>query len=423
MAQRISGLSEIDPLQVPLPHGTEVTTRVERVVSGKRVPRGLAGRVVRARDGGIDVLIAGVGEVWYARQEVTPRKAGQMEFAHRRELAWQALLPCTVLRATVGSRAWGLSGETSDTDLRGCFALPLGWTLGLVEPPRDLVSADGSQTFWEVRKLVDQALRADPNTLELLFVPSVEATDEIGTWILEARQAFVSKLMFGSFGRYALSQLDKLSASQRLAEHRDRVLDWLAAEPAVSLDEIASRLAVLSPRDSPTAQDAVLQAKTYVKQLYRSLSDQGLIEANDFESMRRYAAQGGRRPADARELRPKNAYNLLRLIHLATGWLGTGAPVFEASGELRSRLLDIKEGRVSLGEVLREAEERSGALEAARDASALPEQPDYERADALLKKVGQEIARRHVQAVPGPFGREAPAAPIPASPNPSPEDP
>jgi hypothetical protein len=414
MTQRLSGLSAIDPLSVPLPHGTEVTTRVERTVGGRRLPQGLVGRVVRSREGGFDVMIVGVGEIWYARNEIAPRKAGQLEFARRREDAWQTLKPCSVLEATVGSHAWGLAGEGSDTDVRGAFALPFLWTAGLVEPPVDLVSADGSQTFWETGKLVRQALRADPNTLELLFVPSVHPLDEIGSWLLEAREAFVSKLMFGSFGRYALSQLDKLASAQRLAEHRDLLLEWLREEPAPTLDVVAQRLAAISPRTASAPQsEPLLRAKTYIKQLYRSLADQGLIETNDFEAMVRYARSGGRRPPDARELRPKNAYNLLRLIRLCAGWLREGHPTFEATGAFRERLLSIKRGEVPLEDVLREAEAISPELEQARDASKLPHQPDYARADALLKRIANEIARRHVERAPGPFGRDAPEEPTP----------
>ncbi len=402
-------------MSVPLPHGTEITTRVERSLDGRRVPQGVVGRVVRSRDGGVDVVISGLGELWYARGEVTPRRPGQFDFAQRREAAWADLRPCVVLEATVGSRAWGLADEQSDTDLRGAFALPFRWGAGLVEPPSDLVSADGSQTFWELRKLVHQALRADPNTLELLFVPSVRATDELGQWVLDARDAFVSKLIFGSFGRYALSQLNKLSASQRLAEHRDTVLGWLEADPTLTLDDVASRLAVISPRAAPTGHDAVLQAKTYLKQLYRSLADQGLLEANDFASLVRYARQGGHRPADPRELRPKNAYNLLRLIHLATGWLRDGVPVFEASGGFRARLLAIKQGLVPLADVLAEAEALAPTLEDAATRSALPPSPDYRAADELLQRVHHELARRHIAQAPGPFGQDAPPPPTPVS--------
>ena len=64
MSRRLGGLAEVDPLLVPLPHGTEVTTRVERTAFDRRVPQGMVGRVVRERDGGLDVLITGVGELW-----------------------------------------------------------------------------------------------------------------------------------------------------------------------------------------------------------------------------------------------------------------------------------------------------------------------------------------------------------------------
>lgn len=408
---RIRGLESIDPLSVPLPHGTEVITRVARVLGERRVAQGMVGRVVRAREGGFDVQVTGVGELWYAREELVPRKPGQVQFALRRQAAWEALRPCAVVEAVVGSHAWGLAGEGSDTDVRGAFALPLPWTWGLGEAPRDLVSADGSTTLWEYRKAVDQALRADPNTLELLFVPTARAVDPLGEWLLAEREAFVSRAIFGSFGRYALSQLHKLSSSQRLAEHRDKVLAWLCEEPAPDLDEVARRLARCSPRAAPTPEDGVLAAKTYIKQLYRSLSDQGLLEANDFAALTRYARGGGTRPPEARELRPKNAYNLLRLIALATGWLREGVPTFEATGAFRERLLAIKRGEVALEQVLADAEALAPELEAARDGSPLPEHPDYARADRLLRRAGEELARRWVHQEPGPWGREAPAVP------------
>ena len=77
---------------------------------------------------------------------------------------------------------------------------------------------------------------------------SARATDVLGEWVLGARDAFVSAEIYGSFGRYALSQLKRLAQSARLAEHRALVLEWLREEPAPSLDEVAARLAKASPR-------------------------------------------------------------------------------------------------------------------------------------------------------------------------------
>jgi len=68
---------------------------------------------------------------------------------------------------------------------------------------------------------------------------------------------------------------------------------------------------------------------------------------------------------------------------------------------------------VDLEEVLAEAEAVSPKLEQARNESRLPEQPDYRRADALLKRLGAEQARRHVHRIPGVFGAAAPPPPQP----------
>lgn len=411
MDLRLRGLTHMDPLAVPLPNGTEVTTRVDRILGDRRVPQGAVGRVVATRPEGLDVLIVGVGVVRYLRGELIPRKLGQVRHATRRSAAWDALRPCVVLEAIVGSRAWGLSHEGSDTDRRGAFALPFPWTAGLAEPPRDLVSADGSESYWEVEKAIRQALRADPNTLELLFVPTAEARDPIGAWILEARGAFVSSLIYGSFGRYALSQLKRLAQAQRLAEHRERVLDWLTAEPSLSLDEVARKLAAVSPRAAPTEADGLLQAKEYIKQLYRSLHDQGLLEARDFLSLARFA-HGARSELDlSRDLRPKNAYNLVRLLATAIRWLRDGEVDLEAKGELRETLLAIKGGAWSLERTLAAAEAMTPELEDARLSTRLPARPDAARADALLRRIREEIARRHLNAAPGALGAGAPPPP------------
>ena len=414
MDLRLRHLAHLDPLGVALPHGTEVVTRIERLVGERRVPQGTIGRVVKIAGDELDVAIVGVGTLRYERRELSPRRVGQLLWAQRRETAWTALLPCVVLDAQVGSRAWGLADESSDDDRRGVFALPLSWTLGLVQPPEDLVSEDGSATYWAVGKAVRQALRADPNTLEMLFVEGTVARDPIGEWILEARHAFVSSEIHGSFGRYALGQLRRLEQGQRLAEHRATVLEWLRERDersAPSLDEVAARLARLSPRAAPSDADAVLQAKQYVKQLYRSLFDQGLLDGADFASLVRFARDSSVGLELPRELRPKNAYNLVRLIATATRWLREGVPSFVATGPLRDRLLAIKRGEVPLDDVLLEAEAMAADLESARAESRLPERPDVASADALLRRIGEELARRSVTGEAGPLGADAPPPP------------
>jgi predicted nucleotidyltransferase len=357
------------------------------------------------------VRVVGVGEVTYARDELVSRRSGQLRYAVRRAFAWEALRPCVVLEATVGSRAWGLADEGSDLDRRGFFVLPFPWTTTLAEAPGDLVSIDGSATYWEIEKGLRQGIAADPNTLEALFVDDVTALDPMGEWLLEARDAFVSRELYGSFGRYALSQLRRLESRHRLVEHRTLLLEHLAAGGPHSLDETAAWLARTADLDEPADEDRRHKARKYIKQLYRSLFDQGLLERADFPALVELAATRGAELDLPRDVRPKNAYNLVRLVHAAIDWLEDGEVSLRVSGAVRRRLLAIKHGEVALAEILAEAEELTARLDDARRTSPLPELSDLARAEGVLARVREEAARRWLAGDAGPWGADAPEPP------------
>lgn len=404
---RLGGLHDLDPQAVPLPAGTEVVTRVDRTVEGELRPQGASGRVKAVAGDRVEVVFLDGKTATYLRAEVTPRKLGVQRYAQRRAAAWDSLRPCVVLDTVVGSRAWGVAHAGSDEDHRGVFVLPMPWLTGLVEPPLDLVSIDGSQMYWEVGKAVRQALRADPNTLEMLFAEPA-AVDPMGEQLIAIRGAFLSVEIYGSFGRYALSQLDRLEHNQRLAEHRTTIIGWLRDDPALELDAAAERLADVARVAAPSRADAVARARDYIKQLYRSLYDQGLIAANDWASLRAAARTELELP---RDLRPKNAYNLIRLLDLAIRWLAGEPPSVRVSEALRPTLLAIKHGEVPTPDVMALARELTPRLETARQTSPLPRHPDVACAERVLRDVRFEAARRCVERVPGPWGAQAPAPP------------
>ncbi len=407
MALRLGGLADIDPSAVPLPVGTEVTTRVDRMVDGENRSQGATGRVTKLDGDRVEVVFLDGKRAVYLRNEVVPRKLGVVRYAQRRAAAWEQLHPCVVIDTLVGSRAWGVADEGSDEDHRGVFVLPMPWTTGLVDPPTDLVSLDGSSTYWELGKAIRQALRADPNTLEMLFAAPV-IVDPIGEPLVAARTAFLSHEIYGSFGRYALSQLDRLEHNQRLAEHRVTVIGWLRDDPSLTLDGAAERLADEARIEAPSRADAINRGRDYIKQLYRSMYDQGLIAANDWLSLR--TAAGGELELP-RDLRPKNAYNLIRLLDLAIRWLAGEPPDVRVSDALRPTLLAIKRGEVAMTDVMALARELTPKLEAAREASPLPRYPDVAAADRVLRDARDEAARRWVMRAPGPWGAAAPAPP------------
>ncbi len=405
MALRLGGLTDLDPAAVPLPVGTEVVTRVDRDIAGSIKLQGASGRVGHHDGDHVEVVFIDGTRAVYLRAEVTPRKLGAVRYAQRRAAAWDALAPCIAIDTLVGSRAWGVATADSDEDRRGMFVLPMAWTTGLVDPPLDLVSLDGSHTYWEVGKAIRQALRADPNTLEMLFAAPA-LVDPIGEPVLAMREAFLSQEIYGAFGRYALSQLDRLEHNQRLAEHRAIVIGWLRADAALTLEAAAERLATEARIEAPSRSDAVLRARDYLKQLYRSLYDQGVIAANDWSAL---AAAAPTELALPRDLRPKNAYNLIRLLDLAIRWLRGEPPEVGASEAIRPTLLAVKNGEVAMPDVMQLARTLTPQLEAARATSPLPKHADVARADRALRAVREEAARRAIAAAPGPWGRDAPA--------------
>jgi hypothetical protein len=329
-----------------------------------------------------------------------PRKLGVARYAQRRAAAWDALAPNIVIDTLVGSRAWGVSDESSDHDRRGVFVLPMQWTTGLVDPPVDLVSLDGSQAYWEIGKAIRQALRADPNTLEMLFADPV-IVHPIGDALVRDRECFLSHEIYGAFGRYALSQLDRLEHNQRLAEHRATVIGWLRDDPSLELDAAAERLAESARVEAPSKKDAINRARDYIKQLYRSMYDQGFIAANDWASLRAAAKTDLDLP---RDLRPKNAYNLIRLLDLAIRWLAGEPPTVRVSEALRPTLLAIKKGDVPMPDVMALARELTPKLEGARQSSPLPRHPDVARAEKVLKAARSESARRWANNANDPWG-------------------
>lgn len=403
MTLRLGAFADIDPATVPLPIGTEVTTLVDR--DGRT--QGAYARVTKLDGERVELVFLDDSRAAYLRVEVAPRKLGIVRYAQRREAAWQELHPCVAIDTVVGSRAWGVANESSDEDHRGVFVLPLTWVTGLVEAPLDLISADGSQQYWEIGKAIRQALRADPNTLEMLFAQP-RVIDPIGAPLVAMRSGFLSQEIYGSFGRYALSQLDRLAHNQRLADHRATVIGWLQDNPTLGIDETAERLADAAHVEAPTRRDAVLRARDYLKQLYRSMYDQGHIAANDWVALRVAAKHELPVP---RDLRPKNAYNLIRLLDLAIRWLSGETPDVRSGAAIRPMLLAIKGGELAMTEVMELANEMTPELEAARANSPLPKRPDVAAADRVLREARAESARRWCSLQQGPWGEQAPEPP------------
>ncbi|MFE6285041.1 DNA polymerase beta superfamily protein [Streptomyces sp. NPDC057877] len=121
----------------------------------------------------------------------------------------------TVYACVMGSRAFGLATDGSDTDRRGVFVAPTPLFWRFEKPPTHVDGPAEEQFSWELERFCELALRANPNVLECLHSPLVEHADETGRELLALRGAFLSRQAHLSFTRYAHGQRKKLEADVR----------------------------------------------------------------------------------------------------------------------------------------------------------------------------------------------------------------
>lgn len=120
-----------------------------------------------------------------------------------------------VYRCVVGSRAYGLETEASDTDLRGVYLAPAELHWSLYGAPEQFEDNEKQTCYWELQKFLIMALKANPNILECLYSPLVEKITPVGEALLAAREKFLSQMIFQTFNGYALSQFKKIEQDLR----------------------------------------------------------------------------------------------------------------------------------------------------------------------------------------------------------------
>ncbi|MFJ4919594.1 DNA polymerase beta superfamily protein [Streptomyces sp. NPDC088725] len=121
----------------------------------------------------------------------------------------------TVYSCVMGSRAFGLATEQSDTDIRGVFLAPTPLFWRFEKPPTHVDGPADEQFSWELERFCALALRANPNVLECLHSPLVGHIDDTGRELVALRDAFLSRQAHQTFVRYATSQRGRLEADVR----------------------------------------------------------------------------------------------------------------------------------------------------------------------------------------------------------------
>ena len=142
-----------------------------------------------------------------------------------------------IYRCAVGSRAYGLDHDDSDTDRRGIYLAPAELQWSLFGAPEQFEDNATQSCYWELQKFLTMALKANPNILECLYSPTVEKVTPLGKELLAMREAFLSQMIFQTFNGYAMSQFKKIEQDFRNQPSREAKRKAKAAAPKSAEDE------------------------------------------------------------------------------------------------------------------------------------------------------------------------------------------
>ena len=200
-----------------LPAGTQVVARVEIRDSGGQLvcARGAVGVILKAPVDNLHsyrVRFANDVEAAVGRDQIGVLKDVQRDSFDASDLDLNRFV---IYRCIVGSRAYGLEHEGSDTDRRGIYLPPaeLHWSLPGV--PEQLENQESQECYWELQKFLTLALKANPNVLECLYTPLVEEATPLARELLEMRAVFLSQLVYQTYNGYVMSQFKKLDQDLR----------------------------------------------------------------------------------------------------------------------------------------------------------------------------------------------------------------
>jgi hypothetical protein len=199
--------------------GTQVVALRDVVESGGKVlhPRGAVGVIVKAPSDlshsyrvkfpdGVEEPLGATDLTMLARYQ--EGAIGDRNIATGRSNLFDRVF----YQCIIGSQAYGLAGEESDVDRRGCYLPPAELQWSLYGVPEQLECEETQEAYWEIQKFLVLALKANPNVLECLYSPLVEKITPLAEELLEMRSSFLSKLVFQTYSGYVMSQFKRMRA-------------------------------------------------------------------------------------------------------------------------------------------------------------------------------------------------------------------
>ncbi|TAK37067.1 MAG: hypothetical protein EPO21_00480 [Chloroflexota bacterium] len=197
------------PAPINLPVGTTVVIQVDR--DGKKAHAGGQVRAVLG-DGRYEVEFMDGQRSAFAWRELSVARRAFGRPTAQHEVDVETWRPHIAYAVRMGSAAFGLAEDDSDTDVRGFYVPSAEAQWSLFRPPESfrVQSGDVDESYWEIERYLFLLLKNDANALETLWSPLIVQSDPLATLLRTQRRRFLSTRAHATFVQYVFGQMHKL---------------------------------------------------------------------------------------------------------------------------------------------------------------------------------------------------------------------
>jgi len=279
----------------------------------------------------------------------------------------------TVMVALRGSHSHGTyippvaPTGTDDVDYMGVY-IPTGLSdyFGLKKSPDVVERKIGvvDTVTYEFRKFVSLLLKCNPNVLGMLWLDRkhyVELLPEMEE-LIKHRELFSSKMAYHSFAGYAHSQLKRMTA-------------FGTSRPACGCK------GTFHEKECPIAEEKGRGSSKLYATGFMGEKRKALVQKYGYDV--------------------KNAAHCIRLLKMGNEFLTTGAINVDRTNIDADSLIQIKQGKWTLAEVVKWAEDLFAEMKELVKKSPLPENPATEKVEQLVTdilvatKAAEVVLRKH----------------------------
>lgn len=223
---------------------------------------------------------------------------------------------------------------------------------------------------YSLHKFVRLLLKGNPNVLGLLWLRDEDALSTPDWWVhlRLQRSLFAAKSVYASFAGYAAGQLERMTSYSPEIDAEIARLEQELEAAGWHLQDVMDKRSVPMPKgltadEANTKAQRLRSLRAKFHTAYMGEKRKNLVRRHGYDT--------------------KNAAHLIRLLRMCGEFLRTGdLQVYRTTDAEEMR--GIKRGEWKLDDVKSHAELLFADCRAARDASALPDEPNFRAASDLV---------------------------------------